>query len=104
MPQSYFSGIIQDKDGFLWFSTLDCFSRYDGKGFKTIHYNPKDSTGLAANTIIGLDPVLNNTVTVNYGLSHSDNFDLSFYKVTPNTINDKITKIPNALWQTYHIS
>ena len=104
LPQSYISGIIQDKEGFLWFSTLDGFSRYDGRGFKTIHYNPKDSTGLAANTIIGLGPMLNNTVTVYYGLSHSDNFDMGFYKVTPNTINDKITKIPNALWQTYHIS
>ncbi len=42
--------IIQDKDGFIWFATLNGISRFDGKRFTT--YRTKD--GLNSNSIISL--------------------------------------------------
>lgn len=38
LPQSYFSGIIQDEDGFIWLATQDGFSRMmagDSRPFTT---------------------------------------------------------------------
>jgi len=66
LPQSYISGIIQDEDGFIWLATQDGFSRYDGRGFKTTHYDPKDTAGLAANTILSLGRQVNNHITIYY--------------------------------------
>ncbi|MEO6719579.1 MAG: ATP-binding protein [Ferruginibacter sp.] len=104
LPQSYISGIVQDDDGFIWLATLDGFSRYDGRGFKTTHYNPKDSTGLASNTINSIGRLVNNNITIYYTPTQADDFNLRTYKVTRNTIRNQLAKIPNALWQTYHMS
>ncbi|MEO6730236.1 MAG: ATP-binding protein [Ferruginibacter sp.] len=107
LPQSYISGIIQDDDGFIWLATLDGFCRYDGRGFKTIHYNPRDSTGLAANAINSLGRLLNNTITIyysSYSNTLADDFNLRTFKVSRNNIRDQLNNIPNARWQTYHVS
>ena len=103
LPQSFISGILQDEDGFIWLSTLDGFCRYDGRGFKTIRYNPKDSSGLAANTIQSLGRLVNNTITIYYGPTQADDFDLRSFKIKRNTSRDKLDKIPNILWHTYHV-
>ncbi|MEO6232366.1 MAG: ATP-binding protein [Ferruginibacter sp.] len=107
LPQSYISGIIQDDDGFIWLATFDGFSRYDGRGFKTIRYNPRDSTGLAANAINSLGRLLNNTITLyysSYSKTLADDFNLRTFKVSRNNIRDQLNNIPNAGWQTYHVS
>ncbi len=66
LPQSYISGITQDKDGFLWLATLDGLCRYDGRGFKTIRYRADDSTGLAANSINNVVHQTNNNILTLY--------------------------------------
>jgi signal transduction histidine kinase/AraC-like DNA-binding protein len=104
LPQSYITGIIQDEDGFIWLATQDGFSRYDGRGFKTIHYNPKDTAGLAANTITSLGRQVNNNITIYYSPTQADDFNLRTYKVTRNTAREQLNNIPNIQWQTYHIS
>lgn len=43
--------ILQDQKGYLWFGTLNGLSRYDGKQFKSFHYNPADSTSIGNNKI-----------------------------------------------------
>lgn len=101
LPQSYITGIIQDEDGFIWLATLDGLCRYDGRGFKTIRYRPNDSTGLAANTINSLGPQVNNTITIYYSPTQADDFNLRTFKVTRNTIRNKLNTIPNIYWQTY---
>lgn len=82
LPQSYITGITQDKDGFLWVSTLGGLSRYDGKGFKNFEYQASDSTGLASNTIYYLLPQGNNTLSLFYDGILADDFDMRSFRVS----------------------
>ena len=100
LPQSYISGILQDKDGFIWLSTLDGFCRYDGRVFKTFRYHPNDNTGLSANAINNLVAQPNNIVTLYYSSTQADDFDMRTFKVHRNTIRDSLRKIPGIYWQT----
>jgi len=43
--------IFQDKEGYLWFGTLNGLSRYDGQKFKTFVYNYGDPTSISNNKI-----------------------------------------------------
>jgi len=45
------TGIVQDKYGFLWFSTKNGLYRYDGYSYKTFKNDPNDSTSLPFNGI-----------------------------------------------------
>lgn len=103
LPQSYVTGIIQDKDGFIWISTLDGFCRYDGRGFKILRYRPDDSMSLAANSINNLEARTNNLVTLYYDGLLMDDFDLRSFKISRNTVLQKMRKIPNTLLQIRNI-
>ncbi len=104
LPQSYITGIIQDEDGFIWLSTFDGFSRYDGRGFRTFRYNPKDSNSLAANTLNGLGKLVNNIVTIYYSPVQADEFNLRTFKITRNTTRNRLATLPNIRWQNYRFS
>ncbi len=43
--------VMQDKDGFMWISTRDGVSRFDGYRFEVFKYDPSDKNSLAANTV-----------------------------------------------------
>ncbi len=103
LPQSFISGIIQDDDGFIWSATLDGFCRYDGRGFKTIRHNPKDSTSIAANVISNLERLHDNTITIRYSLTQADDFNLRSFKASRNITREQLSKIPNAHWQTFRV-
>ena len=47
LSQGYIKNIIQDKKGFLWFSTNDGLNRYDGYSFTVFHHNTNDPASLA---------------------------------------------------------
>jgi len=51
-PSNSVTGIEQDQQGFMWFSTLDGLVRYDGKEFKKITFGAKNRPDL--NQIISL--------------------------------------------------
>ena len=101
LPQSYITGILQDADGFIWLGTFDGFTRYDGREFRTFHYNPKDSNSLAANTVNGLGKLANNIVTIYYSPVQADEFDLRTYKITRNYVRNRLTTMPDIRWQNY---
>jgi signal transduction histidine kinase/DNA-binding response OmpR family regulator/ligand-binding sensor domain-containing protein len=101
LPQGYVSGITQDKDGFLWFGTLDGICRYDGRGFRIFRYRPNDSTSFSANTIHSFGPKINNTVTLLYEGYREDDFDLSTFKITRKNIRNQLRSIPGGIWQVY---
>ena len=101
LPQGYISGITQDKDGFLWFGTLDGICRYDGRSFRTFRYRPNDSTSFSANTIHVFGPKINNTLTLLYEGDREDDFDLSTFKITRKSIRNQLRNIPDAIWQLY---
>ena len=103
LPQNFISGILQDDDGFIWLGTMDGLCRYDGRVFKTFHYNSKDSTGLASNTINNIGRFQNNTITVHYTSTDADNFNLRTFKASRNNIPRQLNKIPHARWQQFHV-
>ena len=54
LSQSAVSGIVQDRQGFLWFATLDGLNRYDGHGFKIYRNDPDNPHSLSHNNIRAL--------------------------------------------------
>ena len=54
LPQSYVSGIIQDRKDFVWLATRDGLSRYDGKKFKVFREGENSSYTLSSNIITNL--------------------------------------------------
>lgn len=44
-------GIIQDRQGFLWFATHDGLNRYDGREFKIYKHDPDDPNSLSHNVL-----------------------------------------------------
>ena len=49
------SDILQDKQGFLWFSTWNGLNRYDGYEFRQIKTKPGDGTRIQSEVIRGID-------------------------------------------------
>ena len=56
LPQSFITGILQDKSGFIWISTSDGLARYDGRSFKTFSKQKDDPKGLHSSVISLLLP------------------------------------------------
>lgn len=94
LPNASVSGIVQDKRGFLWFSTQGGLCRYDGSGFKSYEnepFNEKSISGdlvqtifldeddtIWAGTYAGLNHFIPSTETfVHYRYSEADPESLS---------------------------
>ena len=77
LPSSTVFDMLQDKEGFMWFGTLNGLSRFDGKHF--INFNEKD----------GL-----NSAVITTELSPS--FSLKFIKCFPSNLL-KPFKVPNHI-------
>ena len=54
LPQSFVSGLVQDKNGFVWVGTRNGLARYDGFNFKVLHHDHKDTATISSNVIISL--------------------------------------------------
>ncbi|TVR15014.1 MAG: hybrid sensor histidine kinase/response regulator, partial [Balneolaceae bacterium] len=52
LPVNAVNRILQDDDGYLWFSTLDGLVRYDGYNFRV--YNSGNTEGMVSNRIAGM--------------------------------------------------
>lgn len=66
LPQSFVSGIEQDKQGFIWISTRNGLARFDGNEFKVFQHIPKDNTSLSSNIINKIGLLNGNTLWINY--------------------------------------
>src|SRR5262245_43407890 len=75
LPQSFVSGLQQDKDGFLWIGTRDGLARYDGKAFKTFRQKNNDSLSLSYNVITDLFLDAQNLLWIFYVNEKVDCFD-----------------------------
>ncbi|MEO7265732.1 MAG: two-component regulator propeller domain-containing protein, partial [Ferruginibacter sp.] len=99
LPQSFITGITQDEDGFIWFSTLDGLCRFDGRTFKTFKFRPNDTSGLAANSINSLSLDEKNTLRVFYSSPfEADNFNMRTFKASRNTTLANLVNVPNVYW------
>lgn len=54
LPQSFVSGIVQDRAGFIWIATREGLARYDGRRFKVFRHRVNDPKSLASNIIATL--------------------------------------------------
>jgi ligand-binding sensor domain-containing protein/serine phosphatase RsbU (regulator of sigma subunit) len=50
----YITGIVQDKSGFIWFSTRSGLYRYDGYNYKLFKNDPNDSLSLSTKNITAM--------------------------------------------------
>lgn len=99
LPQSFISEIIQDKDGFIWLSTLDGLCRYDGRSFRIFRSRSGDSNSISKNAINTIAAQPGNSITLIYEGWQADNFNLETFKVSRNKVYRKLALMPQALWK-----
>ncbi|WP_420153373.1 hybrid sensor histidine kinase/response regulator transcription factor [Siphonobacter sp.] len=75
LPQSFVSGLVQDKQGFVWVGTRNGLARFDGKVFKVFQHNKLDSTTLSSNVIAYLTPDAQNRIWIQFESTALDVFD-----------------------------
>lgn len=96
---------MQDKQGFMWFGTLDGLNRFDGYTFKIFRADPSNPKSLGNNSIYSLFQGEEEIIWVgtNKGLYKYNPVDQSF-EVIKSTVNQRvrsITKDKNGiLWFT----
>ncbi|MEI9810397.1 MAG: two-component regulator propeller domain-containing protein [Bacteroidota bacterium] len=96
LPQSYISGLAQDKTGFIWIATRDGLARYDGKKFKTFRHVPGDSTTLASNIIVRLYPDRQDRLWIFYETGDIDVLDCkteNLFHFTKNILYKEVYKV-----------
>lgn len=54
LSQGYVGDMLQDKDGFMWFSTKAGLNRYDGYNFKVFTHDAYNSNSISSNVINNL--------------------------------------------------
>ncbi len=54
LSQGNIHGILQDRQGFMWFATGYGLNRFDGGSFVVYKHNPDDATSLSANGVLDL--------------------------------------------------
>ncbi len=87
LPQSFVSGLVQDKTGFVWIGTRNGLARYDGIQFKTFQHDIHDSTTLASNIIIWLNKDEHDHIWIEYESGEIDEM---------NPVTEKITHFINV--------
>jgi ligand-binding sensor domain-containing protein len=54
LPTNDVNGVLQDHEGYLWAATTDGLSRYDGYGFVTYKFDPRDPHSLNQNLCLSV--------------------------------------------------
>jgi ligand-binding sensor domain-containing protein len=93
LPQSYISGVFQDKNGFLWISTLNGLGRYDGRGIKRYHHTSADTAGISENIILYLFPIGDHNILLCYQSGKIDQLNTVTGKVIHHWKNKNFEKI-----------
>ena len=99
IPQSFIEGFYQDEKGFLWISTQDGISRFNGYKFENFHSNPFDSTTILSNYILGMSKWNKDSLcfTTRIGLSIFDPDSKKFNNFPFALNNDSVGSILSSL-------
>jgi signal transduction histidine kinase/ligand-binding sensor domain-containing protein/CheY-like chemotaxis protein/AraC-like DNA-binding protein len=82
--------VYQDRQGFLWFGTLNGLNRFDGYTFKEYHYRPNDSTSITNNRI-------SNIAQDSRGMFYLTTFDGGIHQFDPVSERFKAVKLKSVL-------
>ncbi len=72
LPQGFITGMVQDKQGFIWLSTNGGLARYDGKKIKVFYQDASDSNSLSTNVINYLSIDKENNIWIQEGNGITD--------------------------------
>ncbi|KAF2515438.1 response regulator [Flavobacterium salilacus subsp. salilacus] len=92
LPQSFVSGIVEDKEGFIWISTHNGLARYDGNNFKIFQNKPSDSTSISSNFISHTVKGANDDLWLRFDSGAIDMFDMKTHKVEHVVTNEFLDK------------
>ena len=85
LPQSFVSGIVQDKNGFIWIGTQDGLARYDGRSFRSFSSANTKGTGFRSYVINDIVINKDNHISIFYQGGTVDDFDPVSFTVKPVT-------------------
>ncbi|MBK21413.1 MAG: hypothetical protein CMP63_03715 [Flavobacteriales bacterium] len=100
LPQSFVENFFQDKKGFLWISTQDGLSRFNGYEFENFYSNPFDSTTILSNYIIGMSNWNQDSIcfTTRIGISIFDPLSKKFKNFPFALNNDTVGSITSSVF------
>jgi signal transduction histidine kinase/DNA-binding response OmpR family regulator/ligand-binding sensor domain-containing protein len=85
LPQGFITGMVQDKQGFMWLSTNDGLARYDGKEVKVFYHDGTNSNSLSTNVISHLSIDKENDIWIQHNNGVTDIL---------NPLTEKFTHLP----------
>ncbi len=106
LSQSTIIATMQDRQGYLWFGTIDGLNRYDGYDFKVFANDPSDSTSISDNFISALYEDSDGLIwigTVNGYLNCFDRKKESFKRFYINNFFEVVSK-PQAIFYNYPLA
>ncbi|MFT3679402.1 MAG: ATP-binding protein [Ferruginibacter sp.] len=77
LPQSFISGLVQDKEGFVWISTRNGLASYDGIKFKIYRHTNNDTATLASNLLIKIAADKDGSIWIEHESGDIDRLDPS---------------------------
>lgn len=91
LPQSFISGLHQDRQGFVWIATRNGLARYDGHNFRIFQHDLSDKNSLASNAITHLQPGPGNSIWLKYETGELDRLNIDSATVS-HIITQKIAE------------
>ncbi|MFA9392931.1 MAG: two-component regulator propeller domain-containing protein [Prolixibacteraceae bacterium] len=98
LSNNYVTDVLEDDNGFLWFSTSDGLNKWNGYELEIFKNNPEDTNSLSSNFIITLDQDFNNNIWIGTNQAGLVRYNLSnekFYRYISQL------SIANAVQSTY---
>ena len=106
LSQSTILETIQDKEGYLWFGTIDGLNRYDGYEFRVYSNDPTDSFSISDNFISSLFEDKDGYIWVGTVNGYFNRFDRKTEKFTRYYVNDyfEIVEQPNPTYYDFPLA
>lgn len=101
LPQAYITGIVQDRQGFMWIASRDGLCRYDGRTFRIFRPSPNGKPSLSYPGLIRLLLDHHGMIWIVSERGDLDRFDPrteTFTNVSQLPAYKKVFKQPGSIW------